>query len=112
MNLAFAVASAASWGATEMLAWLVLRPAGIAALILGAITLPTPLPTGILLIGLGTALLIATSATARMLVRRLRGRFPRLDCALEGIEPRLGRWLSVPLRRTRPIRRRAAPAAE
>ncbi|TCT09280.1 hypothetical protein EDC22_107127 [Tepidamorphus gemmatus] len=95
-----------------MLAWLVLRPAGIVTLILGAITLPTPLPTGILLIGLGTALLIATSATVRIQVRRLRARFPRLDRALEGIEPRLVRWLAVPLRRTRPIRRRATRATE
>lgn len=94
-----------------MLAWLVLRPAGIAALILGAITLPTPLPTGILLIGLGTGLLLATSATARALVKRLRHRFPRLDTALQGIEPKLVRWLAVPLRRTRPMRR-PSPAAE
>jgi hypothetical protein len=84
-----------------MLTWLVLKPFAVLALLVGAVTLPTPLPTGAPLIALGLAILVATSSTMRAWLKRLRGRSGRFDDFLRTIEPHLGRRLGVALRRTR-----------
>ncbi len=85
---------------------LVLKPFAVLAVILGAITLPTPLPTGAPLLALGLAILVSTSTTARRWLRALRRRSGRLDSVVRIAEPRLGRRLGVHLRRTRPIETR------
>jgi len=92
-----------------MLSWIVLKPAAVLALVVGAIALPTPLPLGAPLIAVGLAILIATSSTMRGRVRGLRHRSPRLDALMAGIEPLLGRRLGTALRRTRPLRTRPLP---
>jgi Putative transmembrane protein (PGPGW) len=86
-----------------MLAWLILKPLAVIALVVGAITLPTPLPTGAPLIALGLAILVMTSATAREHLRRLRHRSARFDLLIRRAEPHVGRRLGVALRRTRPL---------
>ncbi|MCT8970251.1 hypothetical protein [Microbaculum marinisediminis] len=86
-----------------MLYALVLKPFAILALIAGAITVPTPLPTGAPLMALGLALLVATSSTARRWLRSVRRRSNHLDRLIRIAEPRFGRRLGVALRRTRPI---------
>lgn len=94
-----------------MLVWFVLKPLGILSLILGAITLPTPVPVGGILIAFGLALLVMTSSTARGIVRRLRTASGSVDGLIARVEGRFARRLRVPLRRTRPLARRLrAPA--
>ena len=88
-----------------MLYELILKPFGVLALLAGAITLPTPLPFGAPLIGLGLAILVATSSTARRWLRAVRRRSERFDALVRLAEPRLGRRLGVHLRRTRPVAR-------
>jgi hypothetical protein len=86
---------------------LVLKPFAVIAVIVGAITLPTPLPTGAPLLALGLAILVSTSTTARGWLRALRRRSGQLDTIVRLAEPRLGRRLGVHLRRTRPVATRS-----
>ena len=85
-----------------MLSGLILKPFAVLAVAAGAITLPTPLPFGAPLMALGLSILVATSSTARGRLKALRRRSARLDGLLRLAEPRLGRRLGIPLRRTRP----------
>lgn len=85
-----------------MLTWLILKPFAVLSLLVGAITLPTPLPFGAPLMVLGLAILVMTSSTVRGRLKTLRYRFSRLDTLIRYAEPRLGRRLGIALRRTRP----------
>ncbi len=85
-----------------MLYGLILKPAAVLALIVGAITLPTPIPAGMPLIAFGLAVLVATSSTARGRLKALRRRSGRFDTLIRRAEPMLARPLRVPLMRTRP----------
>lgn len=76
------------------------------SLIVGAVTLLTPIPTGVFLIATGLALLASTSRRVAGWARGLRARFPGMDARLRAVEPRLPRLLKHPFRRTRPRRRR------
>ena len=87
-----------------MLTGLFLKPIAVLALIVGAITLLTPIPTGVPLIAFGLAVLVATSTTARGRLKAVRRRFMYFDTLIRRAEPMLARPLRVPLMRTRPIR--------
>jgi hypothetical protein len=75
-------------------------------LVVGAITAPMPIPTGVPLIALGIVLLVGVSATARRFVRRGRARWHKVDHAIVWIEDRAHRNMSTMLRRTRPLARK------
>ena len=99
----------------------VLIVVGLVCLVVGIITAPTPLPTGVPLIALSLVILVGVSPTARRVVRAARNHFDWFHHGLAFVEARAARRLSTPLRRTRPLRRRqlaramtamvAAPAA-
>ena len=94
-----------------MILWILLKPLGILSLILGLISLPTPLPIGAILLAFGTGLLVMTSPTARRIVRALRRRSGLVNGMIGRFEGRVGRPLGVALRRTRPlVKRLTAPA--
>ncbi len=61
----------------------------IPCLIVGAITLPTPLPIGAVLIVIGLGLLLLASPSLRRRFLMLRRRSPSLDRRLREIEHRL-----------------------
>lgn len=73
--------------------------AGAVLLLAGAVTLPMPLPTGLLLLALGSLLLLRNSAGLRRSVRRLRADHPgfssRIDQLARRLPPRAARWLAV-----------------
>lgn len=71
-------------------------------LIVGAITFPMPIPLGIPLIAIGTALLILTSKTVRNWTRSMRVRYPGLDDKLRKAEDYLPRPLRRALRISAP----------
>jgi hypothetical protein len=75
-------------------------------LVVGAITAPMPIPTGVPLIAFGIVLLVGVSATARRLVRGARHRSHRADRAIAWIEDRAHRNMATMLRRTRPLARK------
>lgn len=95
-----------------MIYGIILKPLAILALIAGAITLPTPLPTGAPLIVLGLAILVATSSTARGWLKAIRRRHEGFDTLVRFAEPRLARPLRVPLMRTRPTIPRSEKAGD
>ena len=86
---------------------------GALCVIAGALTLPLPLPTGILLLVGGLVLLSANSQTVRDWIHRLRRKFPMIDKGLRAVEERLPRRLRVPMkRRVRPAGKGLNKAAE
>jgi len=90
-----------------MLSWLILKPLAVVALLIGAVTLPTPLPIGAPLIAVSLAVLVATSSTARAWLRAARHRYGPVDDFLSRVETRLGRRYGTHLKRTRPFWKRA-----
>ncbi len=58
-------------------------------LVLGAITLPLPLPIGLILLTIGFALLLATSRRTKIWFRGWRRRTPWVDDKLGSVEHRL-----------------------
>lgn len=75
-------------------------------LIVGLVTVWTPLPTGIPLIAVGIVILVSISATARRALRRARARSGRLDNSLAFVETRAHRNMATMLKRTRPLARK------
>lgn len=67
----------------------------IACLLVGAITLPMPIPLGIPLLAIGIALMILISKTVRNWMRNIRIRYPSFDEKLRTAE----NYLPRPLRR-------------
>ena len=90
-----------------MLSWLILKPLAVLTLVVGAVTLPTPLPIGAPLIAGSLAVLVATSSTARAWLRAARYRYGSVDDFLSRVETRLGRRYGTHLKRTRPFWKRA-----
>jgi len=78
----------------------------VVCLILGLLTVWTPLPTGVPLIALSILILVSVSATARRLLRRARARSDRLDRSMAFVETRAHRNMSTMLKRTRPLARK------
>ncbi|WP_262689563.1 hypothetical protein [Kordiimonas aestuarii] len=81
-----------------LLRWIAL-PLSIFFLVLGAITLPLPLPTGALLIGLGLAVAAFNPLMLRF-IKRTRSRYPRANARIRAITPRLPLFLRRILTRT------------
>lgn len=79
---------------------------GVVCLLVGVMTVWTPLPTGIPLLALGIVVLATVSATARRLVKRARRHNGLFDRSMVAIESRAGRALAAKLRRTRPLERK------
>ena len=83
---------------------LILFIIAILCLVVGVITLPTPIPLGAILLAIGFALLVLTSVTVRNWLRRLRERFPELDGSLRAVDGYLPRNLRRALRLSAPRR--------
>ncbi|MEM8856517.1 MAG: hypothetical protein AAGD34_22695 [Pseudomonadota bacterium] len=75
-------------------------------LLVGLLTVWTPLPTGIPLIAVGIVLLVTVSATARRYLKRARERSAALDKGIHEVEKRAGRNMATMLKRTRPLARK------
>jgi hypothetical protein len=84
---------------------LVLRTVGLVLLLAGLVVLPLPLPFGLLMIVTGLVLLIANSVWAAGVLRRARGRSPRLNAGLRRAGGRLPRSLHRVLFATDPRRK-------
>ncbi|MEL6287285.1 MAG: hypothetical protein AAFQ42_06900 [Pseudomonadota bacterium] len=61
----------------------------VLCIIAGAITLPLPIPTGVILLGIGFALILLVSRRSRVWFRGYRRRTPWIDARLGQIEHRL-----------------------
>lgn len=81
-----------------LLRWIAL-PLSIVLLVLGAITLPLPIPTGIILIALGLAVAAFNPRMMRF-IKRTRSRYPRTNAKIRAITPRLPAFLQRILTRT------------
>jgi len=88
---------------------LVVIAIAVVCIVLGLLTVWTPLPTGVPLLAIGTFLLVSVSPTARRLMHRWRRRSERVDRALAWVEARAHRKVATPLRRTRPLERKKPP---
>lgn len=82
----------------RLLKWVAL-PLAVLLLTLGFLTLPLPLPTGIILIVCGLAL-AAFHPGMRRWIRRTRGRFPKANSKIRLITPRLPGVIRRALQRT------------
>lgn len=80
-------------------------------LLIGLVTVGTPLPTGVPLLALGILLLVGVSATARRMLRAGRRRSGALDRSLVFVETRAHRNMGTMLKRTRPLARKAQAKA-
>lgn len=89
-----------------------LLAAGWLMLVAGILITPLPLPTGLLMVGAGMAVLLRYSNTARRWLQRLRRRFPALSRRLVALERRLGPAGRDLLRGTDPRRNLAVRAQE
>jgi len=75
-------------------------------ILVGLLTVWTPIPTGVPLLAIGTVLAVSVSATARQLLRRARARSRPLDRGLVFVETRTHRNMATMLKRTRPLARK------
>lgn len=78
----------------------------IVCLVIGVLTAPTPLPTGVPLIAFAVVILVTISATARHVVKKLRARSRPLDRGFLFVEQRAARPMATMLKRTRPLKRK------
>lgn len=81
---------------------LILVTGGFLCAAAGLVFLPLPIPFGAPLLVTGAALILAGSALARQLMRRLRASNGRLHGWLAGAEPYLPLFLRGVLRETHP----------
>jgi len=77
---------------------------GLALVLVGVITAPTPVPLGLILTAAGLTILVALSRTMRRLVYGIRRRYPALSARLRRATPYLPRRLGRMLTRTDPQR--------
>lgn len=75
---------------------------GSLLLLLGLISMVTPIPGGTLLITVGAGMVICTSTTAARYIQVCRVKFSRFNGAITWLENKMGERFSMPLRRTRP----------
>ena len=75
---------------------------GIVLLVIGLISMPTPIPGGTFLITVSAGMIICSSDTAARYIQSFRAKFNRFDRAVFWLENKMGERLSEPLRRTRP----------
>ncbi|MCJ9427664.1 PGPGW domain-containing protein [Kordiimonas marina] len=82
----------------HILRWLAL-PVGALMLVLGAITLPLPIPTGLLLIAAGLGVIAFNPLILRW-IKRTRKRFPHANHKIRQVTPHLPGFLKRILTRT------------
>ncbi|MGI9205397.1 MAG: hypothetical protein ACR2Q3_15380 [Woeseiaceae bacterium] len=82
---------------------IVLLVIGSALLLVGLISMVTPIPGSTFLIATGTGLLICTSKRVTSWIRQTRTGSTRFNRSVTWIENKMGDKLSGPLRQTRPI---------
>jgi len=75
---------------------------GALLLLIGLVSMVTPIPGGTLLIATGGGMIICASETAARWVQACRRRFNRFNSVMTWIENKMGERISAPLRRTRP----------
>ena len=80
---------------------LLIKVVAIVCLTIGALSMLTPIPTGIVLLTIGFALLIPRSPTASRWLTKLRNRYPGFDRRLKDVEPRLPAYYREALAKTR-----------
>ena len=79
--------------------------AGWALVVAGAVTTPTPVPLGALMVLAGLCLIARDSRRLRAAIRHLRGRFPALSARAHGLRHRLPFLLRRVVETTDPRRR-------
>lgn len=75
---------------------------GSILVIVGLVTLPLPIPIGALFLIVGLLILLSSSYTAVLLLRRIREDYPKLDKWLEHIEEKSPDFVQKVLRRSDP----------
>lgn len=86
-------------------------PVAAILLVLGAITLPLPLPTGIILIALGLAVATFNPLMLRW-IKRVRRRYPETSEKIRSVTPMLPAFLRRILNRTDTPARKNAKTVE
>ncbi len=81
---------------------IVLILAGFLLLLVGLISMVTPIPGSTFFIASGSALLICTSQRVANWVQRARTRHTRFNKTVIWLENKMGERLGAPMRRTRP----------
>ncbi|WP_018697998.1 hypothetical protein [Amorphus coralli] len=76
----------------------------VICLVLGLLTVWTPIPSGVPLIAVGIFLLLTISPRAKRAMRHVRGRYDTVDRAVQWVEARAHRSMATTLKRTRPRR--------
>ena len=82
----------------RILRWAAL-PAGLTIFIVGAVTFPLPLPTGLILMATGLAIAAFNPLVLRW-IKRTRKKFPRVNKKIRGITPHMPHFLKRLLQRT------------
>jgi len=85
---------------------LILMTFATVCIVLGLLTVWTPIPTGLPLLALGIVVAVSVSTTARRLLRSVRARSASIDRGLVFVETRTHRNMATMLRRTRPLGRK------
>lgn len=75
---------------------------GSILLLLGLMSMLTPIPGGTLAIATGAGLVICASQTAADMLKNYRIKYSRLNGVITWLENKMGQRLSRPLRLTRP----------
>ena len=75
---------------------------GILLLLVGVVSLFSPLPGSAFFLASGGGMVICSSKRAERMVRKGRTRYPKFNKALTWIEEKMGTKISAPLRLTRP----------
>jgi hypothetical protein len=81
-----------------MMRWIAL-PAGLLIIIVGAITFPLPVPTGLTLMVVGMTVAAFNPLVLRWL-KRTRKRFPKANARIRRVAPHLPEFVRRVLRRT------------
>ena len=77
---------------------------GVFLLLIGLVSMVTPIPGGTLLITVGGSMVICSSEAAANYVQKSRAKYSRFDNGVAWLENKMGERLGGPLRRTRPKR--------
>lgn len=82
----------------RLLRWVAL-PVALVLLIVGAVTLPLPLPTGVILIALGLTVAAFNPLMMRW-IKRTRARYPEANLTIRRVTPHMPSFIRRVLRRT------------
>jgi len=75
---------------------------GSILLVIGLVSMVTPIPGGTLLITVGAGMIICSSKTAAKYIQTCRTKFHRFNRGVHWLEEKMGDRMSAPLRQTRP----------